>query len=192
MQPCPPDFTSYLEATHSCVPGEFVNEFLINRVLSNNQICTTPVIPADPSSCQNLGHHKVKDIQSGFISSHLYLTTNRNPSRGNAGSLNCPWLVEVMQGQRINISLHSILLYNYKVSQSKYRGSSVAMEEACFEVGFVVDGDGSKTLVSVCSSNERLIHVTLSQSHVIRIEFSNIDSLADIGIFIFEFKGDIL
>ena len=149
------------------------------------------MIQADPSSCQNLGHQKVKDIQSGFITSHLNLATNRNLNRGDLGRLSCPWLVEVMQGQRINISLHSILLYNYKVSQSKYRGSSAVMEEACFEVGFVVDGDGSKHLVSVCSSNERLIHVTLSQSHVIRIEFSNIDSLADIGIFIFEFKGHI-
>ena len=27
MQPCPPDFTSYLEATHSCVAGEFMNDF---------------------------------------------------------------------------------------------------------------------------------------------------------------------
>ena len=117
------------------------------------------------------------------------------------GTFRCPWLLEARQGQRLNISLHTILHYKYRSHSDKWslKSNSLTSDDAsyhphfsndgCVEVGVVVDGGVGRRVVKVCQGNARFDHVMLTKTHVARIEFNTLSLLNQLGIFIFEFTS---
>ena len=127
------------------------------------------------------------------------------------GSAACPWTIEALPGQRINITL-----YNFAYITGVGDGPSgqpgpmtatgtgggngggasggyvpaVARPDVCFEVAVVTDGDVKKT-VTVCEGDQRESTVTLSKTNRIQIEITNPRLLRTIGAFLFKYKGTL-
>jgi hypothetical protein len=143
---------------------------------------------------------------SGFLAS---VTTEEY----GFGSNECPWVIETVSGQRINVTLHS-----YASSSAAAGGPEMAQRatlnqhqdhaqhhrrrlEVCFEVAVVSDAF-ERRVVSVCglpsvvsgeadhprSSGESV--VTLSRSNEVRIEIINRHMLRSIGAFMLQYKGN--
>ncbi|ESO09095.1 hypothetical protein HELRODRAFT_190717 [Helobdella robusta] len=131
----------------------------------------------------------------------------------------CPWVIEALPGQRINLTMHSVLqqlykkfeqqnkqnwsrpkssyslnkqLYQYGADDSSSSNAilhTTTNNKACFEIGFVVDGAEGKRSITVCQNDAtRDHHLMLTNFHIIRIEFTDVHMLRELGIFILEFN----
>jgi len=170
------------------------------------------------ASCRR--HKKVRILAgydghpaSGFLASVVTEETG-------LGSGDCPFVIETQPGQRINLTLHNFAAVSSSTTSTSASSSSAAQSnagsgprqhqatrrrlEVCFEVAIVVEADGDRRPVSVCSDASGGIGdsggptgrsqtvesvIALSRSNELRVEVVNRHMLHTIGAFLMEFKG---
>jgi len=166
---------------------------------------------SDRTTCQR---NRAVRIRAGFDGrpSSGFLASATTEEYG-FGSGDCPWIIETIPGQRINVTLHSYasssnnvggpetthrMLSNQQQDQALYHQRRRL--EVCFEVAVVSDAF-ERRVASVCgqqpamngesdhprSSSETVI--MMSRANEVRIEIINRHMLRSIGAFLLQYKG---
>lgn len=122
-----------------------------------------------------------------------FLSTELVEERGY-GSLHCPWMIEALPGQRVNLTLYNFgTLTKGSPSTDVVRGSSASYgpsrPDVCFEVAVVTDGREGKKSITVCGGDQRETAAFWTKSHTVRIEIPNPKLLKTIGAFVIKYKG---
>ena len=126
--PCTSEVRSYLQASFTCISGEFALYLLITKIMIEyqieqlwNNIDILEIIPDlyhityfsvidYGSNCCQLPNDRVHvTAGSGYLASVETLDTG-------CGNRDCPWLLEALEGQRINISIYDFGLCKYSLS----------------------------------------------------------------------------
>ncbi|KAK2147095.1 hypothetical protein LSH36_570g03021 [Paralvinella palmiformis] len=81
INPCPPEFKTYLNASYTCVQVE-------------------------SAACQMCSRHLDSPRQARLTLAQGYIASWITKQYDGCGSASCPWLIEVQPGQKINITLY--------------------------------------------------------------------------------------
>ena len=126
--PCTNDLRSYLQASFTCIPSElslkFESQYMyldnqngitglninITQILLQETFCYTmnyvAVAEHSGNCCQFAEARMIVRVGSGFLANSITLGTG-------CGSRDCPWQLQALEGQRINISIYDFGLCKY-------------------------------------------------------------------------------
>ncbi len=166
---------------------------------------------SDRATCQRYRAIRIRAGMGGRSTSGFLASATTDEY--SFGSAECPWIIETLPGQRINVTLLS-----YASATSTTAGPEAAHHDAtnhqqdltqhhrrklevCFEVAVVSDSF-ERRMVSVCgppsAASGELDHprsggesvVMLSRSNEVRVEIINRHMLRSIGAFMIHYKGN--
>ena len=168
---------------------------------------------SDRTTCQR---NRAIRIRAGLDGRPLsgYLASATTEEYG-FGSGDCPWIIETIPGQRINVTLHSYASSSTNVvggPETTHRAMSNQPQdhsqynrrrlEVCFEVAVVSDAF-ERRVASVCSQQSAMTGdladhtsrsasetvIMMSRANEVRIEIINRHMLRSIGAFLLQYKG---
>ena len=138
------------------------------------------VASAEPSRC-----HKRQPLvlrgASGYIASKITEETG-------LGSRECPWIVQVDPGQRVNVTLLNFAR-SYKMPSS---GSQSVMSDVCFDVLQITESTSDRVVVNLCGRDQRENKIYLSKTNKIKVEFLDRGVLQSIGNFLIKYEGTLI
>ncbi len=114
-----------------------------------------PVARARPTVCQTAKYVKL-------TSSGAYLSSRITQETG-CGTTLCPWVIEVLPGQKVNITL---LDFAWKSRSGSESGTDSL--QICQKYAVIREMSQTKS-ITVCGSNRRESHVFTSESHELEI-----------------------
>ena len=109
---------------------------------------------------------QVCSVSSPIIisNSHGYLANTVTMETGQ-GSPACPWRLEALPGQQINISLVNFA----RVALEEEGVTMVTKTKVCFQYAVLREGDYMRT-VTECEGGSRMSHTYLSTGHQVEVE----------------------
>lgn len=138
-KPCYNELKSYLEVSYSCV-----------RVATlSNEFCKSCDAAKLPESV-------------GYIASIV-------SGKTNCGTTRCPWIIEGLEGQRINITI-----LDFSHDYDKHAQKSITSEKSCSKVSdYVFIKEASTTVsMSICGHSQRKRHLYTSKGSRVEIVIS--------------------
>lgn len=148
-------------------------------------IAIIPVLTANRQECH---HHDVvikrRAAKEGYIAS---IVTDEL----SYGSSNCPWRLEALPGQRINISRLDFIRH----SQTSAGSGNSPRPEMCYEIAIIkenINGQHQterKKQVLSCGNERRYGHVYLSGSSAVEIVIPSRNTAVVTGTFLLHYTG---
>ncbi len=119
--------------------------------------------------------HILLTSQTGYIASSVSDVTGH-------GTSNCPWVIEVHKGQKINVTLMDFGLWQRQQNED---GTSSLY---CHKYAMIQEGD-QRQQTTICASNERQKMVYLSKGNKLTITIARSMGDGDVPQFILKYEG---
>ena len=116
----------------------------------NSLLFFVSVVTATKKQCERSAHLLLTQ-QSGYLSSWQ--------AEQGVGTKQCPWLIQVAPGQKINITLHDFGLG----IRSEQTGHS---SHVCIRYAYI----GEERSTTICAGNQRTKTVYVSETNTVKVE----------------------
>ena len=130
---------------------------------------------ANADMCESSSYVKIQ-TSAGFLASSVTQQTG-------CGSASCPWRLEALPGQRINLTL-----YDFSKTETERKGRFYTGDPTCTLYASVTDrvADSSHR---VCRGKQRVRHLLLANSHSLEVTIGDFTGDSDMSHFLIQFDG---
>ena len=118
---------------------------------------------------------------SGYIASVV-------TEEGAAGSVHCPWLIRVNEGQRINLTIYNFLIELPHAEDGNKIKLNTRRQENCFQL-LEIKEHGNYREVALCPDDPRTKSVYLSNSNEVTVNVVDRRLLESVGTFLLKYEG---
>ena len=148
-------------------------------------LCCISVVNSKKQMCQS-NKQVLLSNSSGYLASIISHETG-------CGSAHAPWLIQVLPGQRINVTLLDFAVSGTKVQDAWISGSAGGLSSVrnC-RVYAVLREPGSSGSITVCGGERRVKTVYISQMHRLEIQFVTGNNPSRNFAFVFLYNGKCL
>lgn len=117
--------------------------------------------------------------QSGYVASSVTEDTG-------VGSVHCPLVIKVKEGQRVNLTLYNFAKDTHFMSNNALLNARP--KDVCYKIAEVHEPTG-KRQITICEGEQRIRPMHISKGSTMTLHIINRRLLSAIGAFIFHYEG---
>ena len=102
------------------------------------------------------------------------------------GDASCPWVIEVNDGQRVNLTLFNFARGGQFSSGGRHSHGS---QDICYEVAGIREPSGATKTVTLCDGSAREAPIYLSTGNKVTIQLESSRTLEELGTFVIKYEG---